>query len=163
MVQVWKISADRVGARRALLSLLSQETGMPPEDLRFTTGKYGKPELDGIGFSMSHSGGLALIAFARGRQVGIDIEKHRGDVDMDLVGRRFLGLPGPVNVEEFYAAWTRREAAVKARGGSILLPAPLSGWQLVDIPVEHGYSAALCYNGCEEEVLLMNPGRKDSC
>ncbi len=81
---------------------------------------------------------------------------------MDLVRRDFLRLPFAVKADAFYAAWTRREAAVKARGGSIVLSsappaAPDDVWQLIDLPAGAGYSAALCYSGPEAEVFLWSP------
>lgn len=147
MIEVWEIEADREAARRFLRKLLGVD------ESHFTRGAYGKPALDGIQFNMSHSGGVALIALAKDRHVGIDIERHRDDIDIELVGRRFLGLTGVVTPAAFYGAWTRREAAVKAHGSSILLPGGPPDWRVIDLPADEGFSAALCYSGPEAEVI----------
>lgn len=63
----------RYVARRALRrAILAGYAGCPPDRLEFARGPAGKPELRGAGglrFSCSASGGLALIAVARGRRV----------------------------------------------------------------------------------------------
>ena len=171
-VHVWKVPGRPTGHREAvreeLLILIGRYMGVAPGDLQFVIGEYGKPALDpwrhvsAIEFNVSHSHGLGLIALAQNRLVGIDIEKRRGNAGVEAVRRDFLHLPADAGAVDFYAAWTRREAEVKARGGSIVLsrgvPSGADGeWQLIDLAVGHGFSAALCYSGAEAEVFLWSP------
>ena len=117
-----------VAARAAMRAVLGAETGAEPESLRLEYGDRGKPRLTGEGelrFNVSHSGGLALVALARGREVGVDVERIRPRARLDGIARRSfstaeveaLARGGEEHrLERFYAVWTAREAFVKATG-----------------------------------------------
>src|SRR5215472_2261792 len=45
---------------------------------------------DPIEFNLSHSGSRALLAFTRGREVGVDIEQIRNNLDFEALARRFF-------------------------------------------------------------------------
>ena len=176
---MWRIRRDGSGAdarwscRKLLLELLGRYAGLPPDQVRLLRGPFGKPALQpggpgaDIEFNVSHSGALALIAMAAGRRVGVDVEEIRGDVRVEDLARDFLsaqereslrGLDGQAKMRAFYPAWTRREAAIKAFGGSITQPkpdAPCEGqWHLEDIPVGEGYAAALCSEGMPARIFF---------
>src|SRR6185295_15695073 len=102
-----------------------------PADLRFELGAYGKPGLaEGqntldLRFNLSHSHQQALIAVARGREVGVDVEFMRADFASDEVAthffspaevKQFVRLPAAVRTRSFFNCWTRKEAYIKARG-----------------------------------------------
>ena len=134
----FRVDRDRfVAARGALRAILGRHLGVDPPTVRFFLGPYGKPEhagenrADSIRFSVSHSGGLALYAIARGREVGVDLERIRPDVvDAAIAGRFFSpaeveslrGLPEGQRIQAFFSCWTRKEAYVKARGEGLSLP-----------------------------------------
>ena len=125
-------------ARGVLRILLSRYLKLEPGHIRFEYNRYGKPALhSGIGpfdlkFNLSHSGKLALYAFARCREVGIDIEDTRRRIDQagDIAKRYFSeyenqifqSLPEDLRREAFFNCWTRKEAYIKARGKGLLLP-----------------------------------------
>lgn len=172
-IHVWRIrrpSADvRRTCRKLLLELLGRYAGLDPGQVRLRRGPFGKPELDPgtIQFNVSHSGGMGLVALAAERRVGVDVEEIRGDVRVDDLARDFLsaqerellrGLQGDARTQAFYAAWTRREASIKARGSSITQAkpgAPDEGqWHLRDMPVGEGYAAALCCEGTPAGILF---------
>ena len=76
-------------------------------------------------FSLSHSGKRALLAITRGIDVGIDIERIRGDVDVRRLAERFFTpiearqLPehgDQARCDEFFRTWARKEALIKALG-----------------------------------------------
>jgi 4'-phosphopantetheinyl transferase len=175
---------DSFGLCRCFLRrLLGLYLGTAPQELRFGAGRYGKPFLEapaesgGIEFSLSHSGDWGLFAFSRGRRTGVDVERIRSFESMMDVSRRFFSprehaglfaVPEQSRAAAFHACWTRKEAVVKALGGSIALlceevvvsvspegPAdlfmmPSSGgeaasWRLMDLPVGPGYAGALCF------------------
>ncbi|HEV3468492.1 MAG TPA: 4'-phosphopantetheinyl transferase superfamily protein [Pyrinomonadaceae bacterium] len=123
--------------RAALRIILGRCQGFEPRRLRFEYGPHGKPSLaeefggDALGFSVSHSRGAAVYAVARGRRVGVDVERVRPLPDAGQVARRFfspgeaaaLGAVAPdERLEAFYNCWTRKEAFVKACGEGLSRP-----------------------------------------
>jgi 4'-phosphopantetheinyl transferase len=103
----------------------------------FTYGPQGKPaaQLDPadcpVRFNLSHANALAIFAFTRGRDVGIDLEAIARKVAYDEVAQRFFSaaevtelraLPEEHRAEGFYLCWTRKEAYVKALGTGITHP-----------------------------------------
>ena len=130
----WEHGAHYTIARGTLRQLLGRYLGALPEELVFSYGAHGKPDLagehdgSGLRFNLSHSHQLALLAIAWRREVGIDVEYPRPQVDVEGLARRFfapvevsalLSLPGDRRREGFYNCWTRKEAYLKARGEGI--------------------------------------------
>jgi 4'-phosphopantetheinyl transferase len=124
-------------ARAAMREILSRYTGLAAMELRFSYGPKGKPELSagmeqtGIRFNLSHSAELALLAVARGLQVGIDVEWIKADFGSDEIAERFFSatevqtlrsLPASQRVEAFFSCWTRKEAYIKALGEGLSVP-----------------------------------------
>jgi 4'-phosphopantetheinyl transferase len=108
-----------------------------PAQLRFRYGPHGKPALaaesgaDALHFNVAHAGELALFACARGREVGVDLERIREDLDIDAIAatalsageRAVLASTAPDrHCEAFFAFWTLREAYAKAVGAGLTLP-----------------------------------------
>jgi 4'-phosphopantetheinyl transferase len=123
-------------ARGVLRALLAVYAGAEPAALRFALGPHGKPALacagDGgpdVRFNLSHSGEVALIAFALGRELGVDVELPRRPLgDVAALAARVLGaqeaerlraLEARERERAFLRAWTRHEALVKCRGVGI--------------------------------------------
>ncbi len=118
--------------RRGLLrQMLGDYMGIEPARLRFSPGPYGKPELAEMPgaytphFNVSHSHELALFAFARDREVGVDIEYVRPVVEAEQIAGRYFSaqerealrdLPPDRMYEQFFIYWTRLEACLKASG-----------------------------------------------
>lgn len=116
-----------MAAHAALRGVLSFYTGHPPARLDILETQQGKPFLaDGRpAFSLSHSGGTALVAVAIEGQVGVDIEHvaPRNDeiaIARSLFARREValleGLPDEARRALFFELWTCREAVLKAAG-----------------------------------------------
>jgi 4'-phosphopantetheinyl transferase len=115
-------------ARGLLRLLLGCCLDTDPATLRLTQGKYGKPCLaEGslLRFNLSHSGGCALFTVAAGREVGVDVERIREDIDAEDLGcavlspreRQMLQAAAPEERNAlFFAFWTAKEAYIKARG-----------------------------------------------
>ena len=80
-------------AMAQMWNLLAGYAGLSPECCRFGYTAYGKPFLLGppaltrLQFNLAHSDGLALVAVACDRAVGVDLERIRPDVDVADVGR----------------------------------------------------------------------------
>lgn len=122
---------DRFLAARAVLrAILARYLGVGPEGLRFRYGAAGKPELEGfdgegLQFNLAHSEGVALYAVARGRRVGVDLERLRRIPDAEQVGRVFLSrremaslasMPREGRSRDLLRYWTAKEAYLKATG-----------------------------------------------
>lgn len=122
-------------ARGALRMILGEYAYRDPGSLQFRLGTYGKPELVGeseeIAFSLSHSRNVALVAIVSSGCVGVDAEHVDVSVEFEeIVQRSFaqaerdeiLALPRESRRCAFFAAWTRKEAFVKAIGQGLSLP-----------------------------------------
>jgi 4'-phosphopantetheinyl transferase len=124
-------------ARAVLRFLLGHYLRREPEQLRFRFNAYGKPALaaeaesETLRFNLSHSGELALYAFTRNREVGLDVEYVRRDFDTKQLAGEFFSphevaalcaLPASLQAEGFFRCWTRKEAYIKARGEGLSLP-----------------------------------------
>lgn len=124
-----------VAARGFVRILLSRYLCLPPQEITFTCGRHGKPSLagepqTGLRFNLSHSGALGLLAVARGREAGIDLEQQRPVDDLLLFAERnfaareyadLRALPASAQTEAFFAYWTRKEAYLKACGAGLAL------------------------------------------
>jgi 4'-phosphopantetheinyl transferase len=125
---------DRFIAARAILrAILSGYLALAPQAVPIAYGPYGKPYLpaSGLRFNLTHAGDLALYAFVRGHEVGVDLECARPGLDPADLARRFfspreaaalLSLPSALRPQAFLACWARKEAYVKARGGGLSIP-----------------------------------------
>lgn len=121
-------------ARGELRGLLGRYLDCLPDALRFEMAASGKPRLagdyaaTGLSFNVSHSHGRALIAIARGCEVGVDLEQLRDDVDCHgIVMSQFSAaeivaweaVPEQRRRDAFFHGWVRKEAYVKARGDGL--------------------------------------------
>lgn len=124
-------------ARASLRQILGRYLKTNASSLQFETGAFGKPgvidvqnNLD-LRFNLSHSHQLALIAVARGREVGVDVEFMRADFANDEVAEHFFSpvevkqlvrMPAELKTRSFFNCWTRKEAYIKARGEGLSHP-----------------------------------------
>ncbi len=128
------IHAERFAAGRGVLrTLVAAYAGLAPREVVFEAGPFGKPCLASpasgkLSFNLSHSENLAVAAFARGGQLGIDVEWVRPLPDAHSIARRqfhaaeahWLGnAPAERQAEVFFHIWTRKEAALKAVGAGL--------------------------------------------
>jgi 4'-phosphopantetheinyl transferase len=135
-----------VVSRGVLRALLGYYLHRPPGSLGFAYSAHGKPLLSedfGICFSTSHSHGLVLLAFTRGRDVGVDIERVRADLGLEGIAERCFSprevatlhsLCNDLREQAFFACWTRKEALAKAEGKGLALP--LCRFEVTLIPGE---------------------------
>jgi len=141
----------------ALRAILGTYTAAP---LDFAAGEYGKPYLSSdieLKFNLSHSDGMALVAVVRGIEIGVDVERFRPMPEcMTLAERFFPPLEAATLAEappqgrevEFFRAWTRIEARLKARGiGLYGAGAELGGeWTVLPVEVGEDYTACVAAN-----------------
>jgi 4'-phosphopantetheinyl transferase len=124
-------------AHGTLRAILACYLSVEPSRLQFFYGTNGKPALadtSGKGtilFNMSDSEGLALYAFTRGHDIGIDIECIRDIPEMYQIIEGFFsekekailnGFAIGEKKETFFRYWTRKEAILKATGQGLLMP-----------------------------------------
>jgi 4'-phosphopantetheinyl transferase len=124
-------------ARGLLRLLLGRYLHLPPTEVAFVYGDHGKPDLApvqaqaGVRFNISHSHGVALLAFARQREVGVDIEQVRPLDDGEQIAERFFSksevavftaVPTPQKPQAFFNCWTRKEAFIKVIGEGLSCP-----------------------------------------
>lgn len=121
-------------ARAVLRRLLGRYLDAPPAAVPLAYGPRGKPHVTGradLRFNVSHSAGLALIGVARGREIGVDVERVRDDVDIEAFAARSFSprelaalraLEAPARRRAFFDCWTRKEAYIKARGDGLAIP-----------------------------------------
>lgn len=134
---VFEVHRRRFTAARGLLrEVLAGELGIPPAAVRFDYGPRGKPALardleTELRFNVSHAQERALLAVARGLELGVDIEAVREGIDTAAIAKRFfspkeggalLALPEAARADAFFTIWTRKEAYVKLLGGGLAIP-----------------------------------------
>jgi len=154
-----------VVARARLRELLAERLGARPRALELVSGPGGKPGLapklaaSGWRFNMSHCDELALYAFSRGRELGIDLEAIRPVGEADAIVERFFApgerrdyglLTSGERTLGFLRIWTRKEALAKGLGAGLCVPlelldasAPPPGWTIESFSPEPGFVAAL--------------------
>jgi 4'-phosphopantetheinyl transferase len=126
-----------IAARGLLREILSHYLQLSPHTLQFKYTARGKPYLthdcggQWLRFNVSHSGELALYAISRGRELGVDIEECRTDIEHRQIASNFFSkqevaslhaLPAHLQQEAFFLCWTRKEAYIKAIGEGLSLP-----------------------------------------
>ena len=120
-----------VTVRGMLRTILAGYLATRPEHIQFDYGAYGKPHIggehatSGICFNVSHSSDRALIAVAKGRELGVDLEQARPRPSIDRLAERLFSprdliawrsLSTERQIAEFYRSWTWKEAYLKAIG-----------------------------------------------
>jgi 4'-phosphopantetheinyl transferase len=97
-------------------------------ELQFLYSEHGKPRLKNSGqdlrLNVSHSGEQAVIAVVSGREIGVDVEQIRDNVEIDSLAERFFStaekkfmreLPREEKLLTFFRFWTCKEAFLKAQ------------------------------------------------
>lgn len=176
-----------VAAHAGLRHVLARYVDRAPGALRFARGAWGKPSLDPpeLEFNLAHSDDLAIVAVARARPVGVDIERVRPVPDLDRLARSFLSprereelatVAGAARAGAFLRGWTRKEAVVKGTGVGLSLPlasfdvplaeadapvlvprdgAPAERWTVCALDVPPGYVASLATPGARPALRYM--------
>lgn len=176
-----------IALRSTLRRLAGAYLDCRPEKLCFGVSPLGKPFLQepcgaGLGFSVSSTTGIALLAFARNCYLGVDVERVVAGIDISAIGHqvfssiehKYLEQVQIDRIPSFYKLWTRKEALLKAIGTGFLNEPrrytteddpqkplgwcvfhdgmPLIGWTLVDISIGNGFCGALAASNNETQV-----------
>jgi 4'-phosphopantetheinyl transferase len=145
-------------ARGTLRKLLGAYMQLPPTLINLTIDGNQKPHLASkhaaadLHFNVSHTGNLALIAVARGCEVGIDVEQLREVGHLEQIARRFFHpsetsavlstLESARNLA-FLRCWTGKEAILKALGTGIV--GNLAGFQ---VPISDDWQGWIECSAC---------------
>ena len=114
--------------RATMRSILGPYVQSGPGELQFRYSEHGKPRIKNpardIRFNVSHSGEEAVVAIVSGREIGVDVEQIRDNVEIDSLAERFFssaekdflrGLPHEKKLSTFFRFWTCKEAFLKAQ------------------------------------------------
>jgi len=186
---VFARDADRYRAwHGALRRILARYLNVAPDRVRYVFGHNGKPALapgftpGGLRFNLAHSGDMALVGVALGREVGVDVEQTRPLLDAESIAERYFSAreraaladwPAAERPAAFFKIWTGKEAFIKATGHGLSLPldsfsvpanlapgasAPVSvdgagpAWAVRWLEPGPGYAAAVAAEGLSWEV-----------
>ena len=130
---------------RALVrTVLSRYAEVAPADWEFAVNAYGRPEiaprhgLPGLHFNISHTRGLIVLAVARNRLLGVDVENVAERQPSIGIADQFFSraevadlasLPAERRSDRFFEYWTFKESYIKARGMGLSLPLDGFGFQ----------------------------------
>ena len=149
-------------SRAALRSLVGRYLGQPPREVAIVIDPSGKPRLadDDLRFNLAHSGELALVAFTRGCEIGVDVELVRPIARaLEIAARNFhpaeLAAIRDASAgqlpDTFFRCWTRKEAVLKAAGLGLSHPLDAfntlsrDGDGCVEVPSRASQSAERCW------------------
>lgn len=173
----FKFDKDRrryIACRGALRRILGGYLGEDAREVAFEYGPAGKPSVSGGGdirFNLSHSHEACVVAVAKGREVGVDVEKVRTMPNSEEIARRFfpsadwnslMELPPYLRQDAFFRLWVRIEAAIKAGGHGF--SAPVAGsWVVRELEESTSasggrYFAAVAAEGSDWIVQERNRG-----
>jgi len=174
--------------RTLLRSLLAAYLSCSPEEITFREGPHGKPYLRETGrdlqFNVSHTKGAAVLAFARGFELGIDIEHAQRKVDVEGVGKRVFTRSerasigrrhGASSRRQFFRFWTAKEAYLKATGSGLSCdpaqieanfsdgrfnsaddPSRVLPYSLREIPTGNHFLISMAHETCRPPELRLN-------
>ena len=148
-------------SRWALRGVLARYLDQDPVAVAISLGERGKPALGSaaaLHFNLSHSGELVLIAVAKEREVGVDVEEIDPRRDVLPLAERALepaasaairATPPEARAIVFHEAWTKQEAIVKCAGSGLGRPLPDRTFTVLALDAGPCYAAALAVNGQE--------------
>ena len=140
----------------------ARRLGIAPDAVPIQRGAHGKPEIPGLCCNLSHSGELAVCAFAES-PVGVDIVSYReaGEARYERLAERYFSAEergilrsSPCPTRCFAEIFARKEAVVKESGkglsalrgtNTVALPMALET-TLSDSSGEEYYLAVYCPN-----------------
>ncbi len=154
-------------ARAGLRQLLARYLNISPIEIALSSEQQGKPILKNpaysLHFNISHSADAVLYAIAQHTPLGVDIEKQRADISIDIAARFFSpaenmtldATPSHEKTQMFYRIWTGKEAVIKMTGEGLFSDLTKFSVNATEIT-----QTILLPNGCHAylQFLLPAPG-----
>ena len=151
--------------RSILRSTLSKWLNCGPSEINIIHRENGKPYLEHskvIEFNITHTKGLAAIAFSIDSEVGIDVENLNREINLDQVAKKVFttseqslinGNNQNDKKKTFFRLWTSKESYLKSTGlGLRIDPREIS----VDPPIENKKHGTLkCENDLNSHALRL--------
>jgi 4'-phosphopantetheinyl transferase len=125
-------------AHGVLRKLLSRYCRLPANSLRFNATSAGKPALESdasaappLRFNLTHCENRALLGVSRDRELGIDLEKVRSNIEALAISRHYffgserdaIEAADPAERDHtFFRHWVAKEAVLKAQGIGLGFP-----------------------------------------
>ena len=127
-------------AQILLREVLFTEAGLSEDDLAFSYGEHGKPQLSmpSVQFNYSHTDAGVALGFSE-EPVGVDVEKIRAvkqDVEKKIFTQDellYLEESPLLRTERFFELWTKKEAYLKMLG--VGLSRPMQSFSVLDEPI----------------------------
>jgi len=152
-----------------LLAMMAPDVHVGEDLLYLETGKPYLRKMRDLDFSISHSGGYAIVAGTLGSRVGIDLEEHR---EINPLEFERVFPPGVLDRilssgdarRAFFSFWTIGESVLKAEGKGLAASmreidfvgdyAFLQGrkWWVTELSIDANYSCHLATEGPAAEV-----------
>ena len=155
-------AAAFVAGRTLLRRVLAGWLHVDPGPIRITHEPDVKPRLDrahtDLDFSVAHAGDVVLVAVARGRRIGVDVEPISSRRHVTAIAEAALGpdaayelrlLPAERRAARFTCWWVRIEAVCKATGAGLMFPVDDTippGFTVRDVAMPVGYRAAVAWS-----------------
>lgn len=151
-------------ARGILRMLLARYLGCPVSEIAFRYGPNGKPALPSdtgevpLYFNVAHSDELALVVIAGAGEVGVDLERIRDLPDWEYIATTYFSPQEQARVRdcapeerrlEFFRAWTRQEAVLKASGQGLGVNGGAPIWHAGALAAD-GENPAFCASALPE-------------
>jgi len=121
-----------VAGRGCLRHILGYYLRQEPPNLEFKYEANGKPLITSgparLGFNLSHSRDLAIIALTQEHRIGVDLEFIAPESEIEDIARRFFHVtefeslmhtPAALRRETFFNYWTCKEAYLKGTGAGL--------------------------------------------
>jgi 4'-phosphopantetheinyl transferase len=121
-----------VARRSALRCLLGSYLDRASDAIEFSVTDSGRPYVQQRGarelaFNVSHTDGMAVMAFAWNCQLGVDVERLIDGIDVAGIGHEVFSVSEERTLNDahldpsttFFRIWTRKEALMKALGAGL--------------------------------------------
>lgn len=133
----FRFAKDRrnfIAARGILRTLIGKYLKLKPAEISFQYNEFGKPGIvnnNYLHFNISHSQNVALFAFTKKFNIGVDVEFVNPNIEVKDIATNFfseneilklLVLPEKQQTLGFFNCWTRKEAFIKAVGEGLSFP-----------------------------------------
>ncbi len=177
-VQDYPKTRPKIYSKRKLTENLAHYLDIEPAELNIQRNKNGKPEIQGINFSISHSHNSVVQAFAKTGKIGIDVEHINSTRRHLQIAQRYFhpneyrylkAKPPADMIVAFYNLWTAKEAICKAQGGRLwyyladnyltsnnTMARTVKGLNLFNPSKIPGFSLTIATAGKSRDVVIIN-------